>query len=110
MAAGLAGWRDRGAAVHRAATAGGDGTARLWDVATHRQIGVPMTVAPAVIAVAFSPDGKVLATADTDGTAQLWDVAFPSNLLRVTCSIAGRSLTHQEWSAYGSPVQYRNCP
>ena len=53
-----------------------DGTARLWDVATRRQIGSPLTGdTDSVNAVAFSPDGKTLATSGRDGTARLWDVA-----------------------------------
>src|SRR5215472_3336931 len=58
------------------ATADSDGTARLWNVATERQIGAPIRLSGAqVLDVAFSPDGKVLATADSDGTARLWSVA-----------------------------------
>src|SRR6202042_3367151 len=58
------------------ATADSDGTARLWDVATRRQIGAPIKVRGArVLAVAFSPGRKILATADSDGTARLWNVA-----------------------------------
>ena len=58
------------------ATADSDGTARLWDVATRRQIGAPIRVRRArVLGVAFSPGGKVLATADSDGTSRLWNVA-----------------------------------
>ena len=59
------------------ATADGDGTARLWSVATGREIGspIPASRGNGVNAVAFSPDGAVLATADGDGTARLWNVA-----------------------------------
>jgi WD40 repeat protein len=58
------------------ATGSTDGTARLWDVATHRQIGTPMTADDDYVRdVAFSPDGKILATASNDGTARLWSVA-----------------------------------
>ena len=55
------------------ATAGNDGTVRLWDVATRAQIGAPF--GSGVRTVAFSPDGKTLATAGNDDTARLWDVA-----------------------------------
>jgi WD40 repeat protein len=58
------------------ATAGEDGTARLWDIATHRQIAAFSAAGTgALTAVAFSPDGKTFATAGEDGTARLWDIA-----------------------------------
>ena len=57
------------------ATAGRDGTVRLWDVATRHQVGAAITAdAQPVNAVAFSPDGRMLATAGGDGTVRLWDV------------------------------------
>ena len=53
-----------------------DGTARMWDVATHRQLGSPLTAnAFPVDSVAFSPDGRTLASGSQDGTARMWDVA-----------------------------------
>ena len=61
------------------ATAGADGTVRLWDVSTRAQIGAPLTVPSngidSVDGVGFSPDGKLLATAGADGTVRLWDVS-----------------------------------
>ena len=83
------------------ATGSDDGTARLWDVATHRQIGAPMTADDDYVrAVAFSPDGTTLATASEDGTARLWDVEFPHDLVGAVCAIAGdSSLTRAQWAA-----------
>ncbi len=59
------------------ATGSGDKSVRLWDVASHRQIGSPLTghTDEASSSVAFSPDGKTLATASGDKTVRLWDVA-----------------------------------
>ena len=58
------------------ATGSDDGTARLWDVATHRQIGAPLADhAGEVSSVAFSPDGKILVTGRPNDTVQFWDVA-----------------------------------
>ena len=90
------------------ATPGPDGTALLWDIATHAQIGPPLGTK--VSAVAVSPDGKTLVTAGAGGT-RLWDISPPDNLLDAVCAIAGGSLTHQEWSTYipSEPFQ-RVCP
>jgi len=94
------------------ATAGGDGTARLWDVATQQEIGAPMTAdAQPVDATAFSPDGTMLATAGGDGTARLWDVAVPANLLQAACGIAEVSLTRQQWADYAGTQPFQQvCP
>ena len=57
------------------ASGSSDDTVRLWDVATHRQIGDPLTgPAPVFHSVAFSPDGTTLASGSGDGTVRLWDV------------------------------------
>lgn len=53
-----------------------DGTARIWDVASGRQIGEQMWVGGeggGVWAVAFSPDGAAVVTGDSGGSLRLWD-------------------------------------
>ena len=59
------------------ATAGADGTVRLWNPATFRPVGAPLHASSrrGVRAVAFSPDGKLLATAGGDGMLRLWNPA-----------------------------------
>ncbi len=53
-----------------------DGTIRLWDVAHQQESGPPLSDgATAVFAVAFSPNGRLLAAGYGDGSIQLWDVA-----------------------------------
>ena len=57
-------------------TASDDGTARLWEAATRRQLAV--LEGPKGVALrwaAFSPDGARLVTAAEDGTARIWDAA-----------------------------------
>ncbi|MGH3901605.1 MAG: helix-turn-helix domain-containing protein [Pseudonocardiaceae bacterium] len=57
------------------ATASTDGTARLWDVASHRLITTLTGHLGPVNDAAFSHDDRILATAGADGTIRLWDVA-----------------------------------
>ncbi|MBP2316921.1 uncharacterized protein YjbI with pentapeptide repeats [Azospirillum soli] len=59
----------------RLATAGGDGTVRLWDAASGEALSVLTGHAGWVYACAWSPDGGRLATAGDDGTVRLWDAA-----------------------------------
>jgi WD40 repeat protein len=56
------------------ASAGVDGTIRLWDAATGIPLGDPLRGhTDYVQSVAFSADGKRLASAGGDGTVRLWD-------------------------------------
>jgi WD40 repeat protein len=58
------------------ATAGfGDPEIRLWDAASGARLGIVPGRVRGVNALAFSPDGVMLAIADEEGTALLWDVA-----------------------------------
>jgi WD40 repeat protein len=64
------------------ASAGKDGTARLWGLAG----GPPVILTghtDAVSSVAFRPDGEQVATGSADRTARLWDSATGKELLRL---------------------------
>jgi len=55
------------------AIAYGDGTLRIWDVVTGKELRSIPAHGEAVSSVAYSPDGKHLATASFDHTVKIWD-------------------------------------
>jgi WD40 repeat protein len=55
------------------ATGGKDGSVRLWDVATRRQLG-ELAGADSVARLRFSPDSSMLASGNARGQTRLWDV------------------------------------
>jgi len=58
------------------ASAGADGTVRLWNLATSRPVAtLHASTQHGAYGVAFSPDGSLLATAGGDGFVRLWNVA-----------------------------------
>src|SRR5262249_43981242 len=52
-----------------------DNTARLWDLGSGKQRAILKGHLQAVLAVAFSPDGKTLVTGGNDRKVKLWNVA-----------------------------------
>ena len=59
----------------RIVTASLDGTARVWDARSGRQLTLIRESADSPVEQAsFSPDGKLIVTAGRDGNARIWNV------------------------------------
>jgi hypothetical protein len=58
----------------RVVTASWDGTVRLWDATSGKEIGEPMKHGDRVSSAQFSADGERVVSASWDGTVRLWDV------------------------------------
>lgn len=65
----------------RLATAGADGTAKIWDAVSGKELLSLSGHTNVVLGVAFSPDGAYIATASWDKTAKLWDATSGQELL-----------------------------
>jgi WD40 repeat protein len=85
------------------ATAGGDGTVRLWNPATGKPVGAPLPAGTgpgdSVLGVAFSPDGKLLASAGADGTVRTWQMSLFADPYAVLCADVGPP-TKANWTQY----------
>ena len=104
----------------RLATASGDKTAKVWDVASGREVRTLSGHTDAVYGVAFSPDGTRLATASWDKTAKVWDVAsgrevrtlsgHTDAVYGVAFSPDGTRLATASWDKHGQGVGGRVGP
>src|ERR1017187_6894965 len=65
-----------------ALTGSGDNTARLWEVATGKEIRL-LKHSSSVTSVAFSPDGRWALTGSMDKTARVWEVATGKEIRRL---------------------------
>jgi WD40 repeat protein len=57
----------------RLASAGGDGTVKVWDAATGLEVLTLKGHTGVVLSVSFSPDGQRLASAGNDQMVKVWD-------------------------------------
>lgn len=59
----------------RIATAGGEGTATVWDGRTGKRLATLSGHEAPITNLSWSPSGQAIATASDDGTARIWDPA-----------------------------------
>jgi WD40 repeat protein len=64
----------------RIVTASSDKTARIWEIATGRELAVLRGHDGDVSSAAFSPDGSRAVTASLDNTACIWDIATATQI------------------------------
>ena len=77
-----------------------DKTARLWNVATGKEVRrflIPSDWATGVTAVAFSPDGRMVLTGSDDGMLILWDAA------------TGQQTRMLDWGRFKGPASCISC-
>ena len=76
-----------------------DGTIKLWDVASGRELRTLAGHGHGVYKAVFSPDARRLASASRDGTVKVWDAATGSNTLTLAAdSLAAKAVA---WSPDG---------
>src|SRR5204862_302112 len=78
-------------------TAGADGTARVWDAETGRELRALLGHTGGVTSGAFSPGGVQIVTASGDGTARVWDAKTAKELLKLdgyTDVVTDAALSH----------------
>jgi WD40 repeat protein/DNA-binding SARP family transcriptional activator len=71
------------------ATGSLDGSLKVWDARTGRQLDSLTGNLGQVLDLAFSPDGVSLATSSSDGTVRLWDVGTGRQTVTLASGVAG---------------------
>jgi WD40 repeat protein len=90
----------------RIVTASWDHTARLWDVATGRQLGEFRGHKSWVESAAFSPDGGRIVTAFDDKTARIWIIfSNTQGLVSRSEGDVPRCLTQEQRKAFFLPPE-----
>jgi WD40 repeat protein/serine/threonine protein kinase/DNA-binding SARP family transcriptional activator len=90
----------------RLVTAGEDGTAKVWDTASGRELLVLTAQPQGLLDVAITQDGNYLATAGRDGAVRLF-ILDTKELIALGQSRVTRSLTEEECRRY---LHMETCP
>jgi WD40 repeat protein len=90
-------------------SSGADGTVRLWDVQTGKEVRRFTGHKDEVRNVTFSPEGKYILTASSDGTARLWFTDI-KDTIHAVCAVLTRDLTPEERIQFGISDQGLTCP
>jgi WD40 repeat protein/class 3 adenylate cyclase len=92
------------------ATAGGDGSVKLWSTATLQQFGSDLPKGPGPGNARYAPDGETLVVVYEDGSGFVWPVS-PDAWKRHACDVAGRNFTREEWRRYVTGLDFSTvCP
>jgi WD40 repeat protein len=87
-----------------------DGKLRIWDVATHRQLGTALNGHVLVsIALDKIDEEHVISGGGVDGRIITWDLSG-DNIVDRACALAGRNLTRSEWLRYVGGEYHVTCP
>jgi type 1 glutamine amidotransferase len=77
------------------ASAGGDGTIEIRDVASGKQLSLLQGHAGAVTTIAFNPNGQKLASTGADGTLRFWTLPLPplppGDLEKITAALPAKA-------------------
>jgi WD40 repeat protein/DNA-binding SARP family transcriptional activator len=96
----------------RFATAGGpEGGLKLWFTSSLQQDGATLDPEQGTSGNGqFTPNGQLLLAVNANGQGSLWPVN-PAALENHACAVAGRNLTHEEWSRFITGYSYSQvCP
>jgi WD40 repeat protein len=96
----------------RFATAGGpEGGLKLWFTTTLQQDGATLDPEQGTSGNSqFTPNGQLLLAVNANGHGSLWPVN-PAAWANHACAVAGRNLTHEEWSRFITGYRYTQvCP
>lgn len=83
-------------------TGSADGTARVWDLASGREVRLIHARDTLITAVTFSPDARLLITGDADGNVAFWPRTTES-LIALVCAKLQRDATPSERAQYQLP-------